>query len=129
MAKETFLFVYGTLRKGFKHPMHQVLARHGTSIGLGTFQGRLYDLGTFPGVVKSKDKTASVVGEVYRLERPKEVFAALDQYEGQAFRRTRVTIIRAAEDRLSCWIYLYGRSTSGRKRIPSGDYLEYRKFY
>ena len=50
---ETCLFVYGTLRKAASHPLHRTLAREARYAGTATFQGRLDDLGRYPGVVVS----------------------------------------------------------------------------
>jgi len=126
MEKEDHLFVYGTLCQRMKHPLSHLLVHHGIFIGKGIFQGKLYDLGRYPGAVPSGEKTDLVTGEIYRLENPKQVFDILDEYEGPRFKRTRVTIFFEEDARLPCWIYLYTHSTSGRRIIPSGDYVRYR---
>jgi gamma-glutamylcyclotransferase (GGCT)/AIG2-like uncharacterized protein YtfP len=126
MEQETDLFVYGTLRKQMSHPLGHLLIRQGKFLGLGIFQGRLYDLGRYPAVVPSKNKTDLVTGEVYRLSPPERVLGLLDEYEGPRFKRTRVTVFFGPDGRLSCWIYLYTRSVAGRRIILSGDYVQFR---
>ena len=126
MEKEDHLFVYGSLCQRMKHPLSHVLIHNGIFIGKGIFQGKLYDLGRYPGAVPSGKKTDLVAGEVYRLQNPKQVFDVLGEYEGPRFKRSRVTIFFEEETRLSCWIYLYTHSISGRPIISSGDYVRYR---
>jgi len=132
-AKEqTYLFVYGTLRRDVAHPMHAVLAAHAEFIGAGTFQGKLYDLGGYPGAVPSERETDIVAGEVYALRDPAQVLAVLDRYEGCAddpppteFRREKATITLENGDQVEAWIYLYNWPTFGLPRIRSGDYVQY----
>jgi pyruvate carboxylase len=51
MDNEDYLFVYGTLRSQMNDPLHRLLETHAVLVGTGTFQGKLYDLGRYPGVV------------------------------------------------------------------------------
>lgn len=117
------LFVYGTLRRAWKHPMHGVLRAHAVLVGAGTFQGKLYDLGRYPGAVASGAGADRVRGEIYALKNPCAAFRALDAYEDRAFRREKVGVRRADGTRMRCWIYLYARPVSGLPVIASGDFL------
>jgi gamma-glutamylcyclotransferase (GGCT)/AIG2-like uncharacterized protein YtfP len=126
MEKEDHLFVYGTLRPEMTHPLGHLLVRHGIFLGKGIFQGKLYDLGRYPGAVPSRKKTDLVAGEVYRLQKPDRVLGLLDEYEGPRFKRTEVTIFFGEDTHILCWIYLYIRSVAGRRIISSGDYVQYR---
>jgi gamma-glutamylcyclotransferase (GGCT)/AIG2-like uncharacterized protein YtfP len=126
MEKQIHLFVYGTLRKQMGHPLSHLLERHGRFLGLGIFQGKLYDLGRYPGVTPSNDKTDLVMGEVYHLHEPDRVLNVLDEYEGPRFKRTLVAISFDPDSYLSCWAYLYTRSVAGKRIITSGDYVQFR---
>ena len=117
------IFVYGTLRAASGHPMHQRLPAESDFLGRGTFRGRLYDLGAFPGAIVSRSNTDRVRGEIYRLREPARTLRALDAYEDRAFRRARVTVRREDGGRTRCWIYLYGLSPRGFPLIASGDFL------
>src|SRR5690242_14359920 len=75
------LFVYGTLRAASGHPMHTRLRAEADFMGAGTFRGRLYDVGTFPGAVASRSNAERVSGEIYRLRDPARAFRMLDAYE------------------------------------------------
>jgi gamma-glutamylcyclotransferase (GGCT)/AIG2-like uncharacterized protein YtfP len=128
MDKENFVFVYGSLREEMSHPLRNLFVRHGIFLGTGTFQGKLYDLGRYPGAVASNSTKDRVVGEVFRIQEPEHVLELLDKYEGRRFKRERVRVALNSDDAIVCWTYLYMRSLSGRRLIPSGDYVEYCKF-
>lgn len=126
-----YLFVYGTLRPGVGHEMNTVLERHGEAIGRGKVPGILFDVGAYPGAVKSTGARAFVRGDVYLLRDPDRALKVLDRYEGWdekkprsgEFRRSRVVVDLGGGKTVRAWIYLYNRSTSGLPRIRSGDYL------
>jgi gamma-glutamylcyclotransferase (GGCT)/AIG2-like uncharacterized protein YtfP len=61
------LFVYGTLMRGFDHPMAQLLSRSADFLGTATCRGRLYLIKHYPGLVLSDDAGDIVFGELYRL--------------------------------------------------------------
>ena len=61
------LFVYGTLMRGFDHPMAQLLSRSADFIGEAHCRGRLYLIKHYPGLVLSDDPADIVFGELYRL--------------------------------------------------------------
>ena len=121
-----YLFVYGTLRRAFDHPMHQLLSSHADFIGIGRFQGKLYDLGNFPGAVASEEPSDQVKGELYVLHEAGQTFRALDEYEGKAFRRAQVAIRSEDGQEIRSWIYLYNRPVSRQRVITSGDFANHR---
>src|SRR5665647_635073 len=81
------LFVYGTLMRGFDHPMAQLLARSADFVGEARCRGRLYLVKHYPGLVLSDDPGDVVFGELYRLRQPAELLAEFDMYEacGEGF--------------------------------------------
>ena len=127
MSKDDYLFVYGTLRRDAGNPTHHVLSQHTDFVSQGTYQGRLYDLGKYPGAVPSDQSSDAVTGEVYVLNDRDPLLKRLDEYEGPRFRRQRVTISLANGEEVVAWIYLYDGATNELETIPSGDYLEFRK--
>ena len=124
------LFVYGTLRRASAHPMHRLL-HPATWVGPGEFQGRLYHLGNYPGMVRSDDPADVVHGEVYRLHEPTVTLARLDEYEGCAGNVSTATeyvrvvsqVRLAGSGMARAHLYLYQRSLEGVRRIRSGDFL------
>ncbi len=81
------LFVYGTLMRGFDHPMAKLLSRSADFIGEARCRGRLYLVKHYPGLVLSDDPTDVVFGELYRLRAPDELLREFDMYEacGEGF--------------------------------------------
>jgi gamma-glutamylcyclotransferase (GGCT)/AIG2-like uncharacterized protein YtfP len=126
MDRETYLFVYGTLHSEMHDPLHRLLEKQAFLVGTGVFQGRLYDLGRYPGAVRSRGKNDRVFGEIYRLSEHGRAFKILDAYEGPRFKRKKRTIHLGNAENITAWIYLYTGSVKRRLRIPSGDYVQYR---
>lgn len=130
---DQYLFVYGTLRRGFEHPLTHLLARQAHFVGRGRFQGRLYDLGSYPGVQSSCHAADVVIGDVYRLYALLQLLATLDHYEKydpdnptqSLYLRQNVPIVMEDGRSFHAWIYTYNRPTQGHRLIESGDYLQY----
>jgi gamma-glutamylcyclotransferase (GGCT)/AIG2-like uncharacterized protein YtfP len=125
------LFVYGTLMRGFDHPMAKLLSRSAEFLGEARCQGRLYVVKHYPGLVLSDDADDAVFGELVRLRRPEELLATLDEYEGcgagvaspQYLRR--VLPVTLDDGTVSeAWTYVYNRPVAKLKRITSGRFLE-----
>jgi gamma-glutamylcyclotransferase (GGCT)/AIG2-like uncharacterized protein YtfP len=125
------LFVYGTLRRNAGHEMFQWLARGSEFVGEATFQGKLYIIRDYPGVVPSHVASDVVHGEMYRLRDPDSLLARLDRYEGcgpsspepaQYNRETREVRLLGRET-IAAWIYLYARTVEDLELVRSGDFL------
>ena len=109
------LFVYGTLMRGFDHPMAQLLSRSADFLGTATCRGRLYRIKHYPGLVLSDDPDDVVFGELYRLREHDALLAEFDMYEacGAGFPEPTEYIRRmldvTQEDGASgeAWTYVY----------------------
>jgi pyruvate carboxylase len=75
-----YLFVYGTLRKGFSSPVYKSIVEDIEWMGYSTVKGRLYDIGEYPGAVPS-DSEDLIIGEIIRIKSPVKVLGLLDEYE------------------------------------------------
>ncbi len=64
-----FLFVYGTLMQVFDSLENWQSRVRAEFIGRGKIQGRLYDLGRYPGAIRAASEHL-VRGEVYKLRNP-----------------------------------------------------------
>lgn len=125
------LFVYGTLRRDIGNRMYHLLARHGTFVGEGTYQGRLYRIDYYPGVVPSDDPNHQVKGEIYALPEPEFVLPQLDKYEecGPGFPepteyiREEKEVILNNGQKLIAWVYVYNHPIGDIEEITSGDFL------
>ncbi|MEM7510136.1 MAG: gamma-glutamylcyclotransferase family protein [Bacteroidota bacterium] len=125
------IFVYGTLRKGFAHPMADMLASRARYMGEGITSGRLFDLGPYPAAIFSEESTYIVKGDVYKIKSPQHLLPLLDDYEGYGeddlenslYKRVLIKVF-CKEDELEVWGYTY-LPTPPTGLIPSGDYLTY----
>jgi gamma-glutamylcyclotransferase (GGCT)/AIG2-like uncharacterized protein YtfP len=81
------LFVYGTLMRGFDHPMARLLSANADFLGTARCRGRLYLVKHYPGLVPSDDAEDIVHGELYRLRARDELLREFDMYEacGEGF--------------------------------------------
>ena len=128
--KEEFLFVYGTLRKDFGNELHKLITRNSEFIGMATYQGKMYNIGEYPGIVPSEDSNSKVVGELYKLSNSVRLIRILDEYEEyypeneaeSVFVRNAITVTIDGTTYES-YSYLYNRSTEGLAEITSGDFL------
>jgi gamma-glutamylcyclotransferase (GGCT)/AIG2-like uncharacterized protein YtfP len=130
MSSGEHLFVYGTLRQETRSKMHRVLARYGEFLGEATFQGKLYKVGFYPGLVPSDDPQDVVYGEVYKLRRPNFVLSFLDDYEEcgprfpePAFVRRKQAVTFKSGEVMNAWVYIFARPTRTLQIIESGDFL------
>jgi gamma-glutamylcyclotransferase (GGCT)/AIG2-like uncharacterized protein YtfP len=118
MEKTIPLFVYGTLRQGSVNRFARLLHDRARFLGVSRMQGRLYNLGRYPGAVPSNVPTDWVRGELFRLDQPAKILAALDAYEGPQFARVPQRVYLASGLQLA-WVYLYQGNPTGT-RIVSG---------
>ncbi len=126
------LFVYGTLRGDSSHEMASHLKQHAQHLGRATYQGRLYKIGWYPGVVPSEDVRDQVQGDLFQIEDAETLLKQLDRYEecGPGFPEPteycRVTqnISNQNGEIVTAWIYLYQWPVQESQWIQSGDFLE-----
>ena len=126
------LFVYGTLMRGFDHPMAQLLSRSADFIGEARCVGRLYLIKHYPGLLLSDDPAEIVFGELYRLRQPKELLREFDMYEacGEGFAepteyiRQMLPVTLGDGATSEAWTYIYNWPVAGLTRIASGRFVE-----
>jgi len=128
-----YLFVYGTLRKAFDNPMAKLLRQEADYEGEGVVDGKLYDIGRFPGAIISCRDSIEIKGEIYALRIADRIFAYLDQYEGYSpnifasslFRREKCQVTCDDGDEIEAWIYIFNEPLDGYPLIERGDYVEF----
>jgi gamma-glutamylcyclotransferase (GGCT)/AIG2-like uncharacterized protein YtfP len=126
------LFVYGTLMRGFDHPMATLLSRSADYLGPVTCRGRLYLIKHYPGLVLSDDPTDIVFGELYRLRDRDALLGEFDMYEacGEGFPepteylRKMLQVTQQDGAASEAWTYVYNWPVTGLPRIASGKFLE-----
>lgn len=121
-----FLFTYGTLRPSLATGECLRLLEGLEVVGAATVMGRLFDLGTYPGLVAG---TAFVQGELLRITEASRL-SAIDAYEGcdgpqPLYVRECWTAIQPDGSRVRAWVYVYVQPLEKAAPIPSGDYAEF----
>ena len=126
------LFVYGTLMRGFDHPMAKLLSRSADFIGGARCRGRLYLVKHYPGLVLSDDPTDVVFGELYRLRARDALLREFDMYEacGEGFPeptqyvRQMLPVALADGSPGEAWTYLYNWPVAKLALIESGRFFQ-----
>lgn len=116
----------------FTSEITQVLRRKSEFIGEGWISGKLYDLGSYPGLVFDPEGGQSVRGEVYRMYQPELLLPVLDYYEmidpkqaeTNEYKRTLLPI-SIADQTKDCWTYIFQQPVGSLPEIISGDYRTY----
>jgi len=130
------LFVYGSLRSGFKSPVYEYISRFFSFVGDAKVKGKLYDLGEYPAAMPTDDESY-IVGELYTAKNPQEfswAIGQLDDYEGMSVEAgetplyvRKVSTVFLNEQSFDAWVYWYNGSVEGKPEIEGGDVLEYLK--
>lgn len=110
------LFTYGTLRP-----------KDSLAIELSGY--KMFDLGWFPGVIKSDDPQDTIWGSVVPIK-DDDHLAALDAYEGCCGNTPncfyhRINVNHSDDDPL--YLYVFNESVENSPRVHSGDWLDYKE--
>ena len=125
---EPFLFVYGTLLRGFASLESWQRRVRAEFAGRGRIKGKLYDLGEYPGAIT--DSEHLVRGELYELRNPGNAVKILDEYEWYSplhperslFVRAVTPVVMDNGGEKEAWVYFYNGQVDERKLIAGGDY-------
>ncbi len=126
------LFAYGTLMTTAVGVLGRAqrarLMREAKSLGPASVRGRLFDLGSYPGLVEPHGDGEIVYGELLELIDPARSLVWLDAYEGivpgdhphNAYRRLQYDVRLASGERRAAWIYLYQGALTRARLISEG---------
>lgn len=128
------LFVYGSLRSGFRNPAYDYITGNFKLIGEALVRGRLFDAGHSP-VAVPDDGDFYISGELYELLDPEKsnwVFGQLDDYEGvdaepgetADYKRIETEVYQYGEP-CKAWIYWYNRNIHGLPPLEQGEVMRY----
>ncbi len=128
-----YLFVYGTLRKRYHHPMFTLLAQHAEYYSDAWFNGKLFMLDDYPCAIPSAYPEDRVFGELYRLIHPDLLLDKLDTYEECAkqnpepkeYVREKRVVHSTNGIAIEAWIYIYNQPVDDLAQIQSGDFVLY----
>ena len=128
------LFVYGSLRSGFRSPVYEYISRFFTLVGEAKAKGKLYDLGDYPAAIPVSEDYF-ILGELYTIKNEQEfswAMAQLDDYEGlnveaneERLYQRKITDVFINDLVTPAWVYWYIGDVAGKSVIASGDILEY----
>jgi gamma-glutamylcyclotransferase (GGCT)/AIG2-like uncharacterized protein YtfP len=125
------LFVYGTLLQSENTFGHYV-QNHSKYLTKGRFEGRLFNIGEYPGAVQEPGSDSFVLGSIVLLKHPEEALNLMDAYEGfgaeqpqpNEFVRSEIEI-DSEFGTIRCWTYLYNHPVEQFYQIKNGDYLKF----
>jgi gamma-glutamylcyclotransferase (GGCT)/AIG2-like uncharacterized protein YtfP len=127
------LFVYGTLMRGFDHPMARLLSQHADFVAEATCRGQLFLVKHYPGLLLSDAASDLVHGELFHLRVADELLRELDMYEacGEGFPEPTEYLRQLIEVTLpdgtteKVWTYVYNWPVTDLPRIASGRFLDH----
>ena len=128
------IFVYGSLRSGFRNPAYEYLTRYFKYSGEALVKGKFFDAGSHPVALATNDEHF-ILGELYTMNSEEEfswAFTQLDDYEGlnvlvgeiPLYKRSMVEVYQNGETQIA-WIYWYNQSVDGMPEIETGDVMRY----
>lgn len=134
MEVSKYLFIYGTLMPEHAPGVISGAVKKLCYVGTASAQGRLYDLGEYPGAVLDPSSRTEIRGRLFILPEDESLLKSLDEYEGfnpndpekSLFAREETTVTLESGQEVPCWIYIYNQDVSEAKLISGGDYLKYR---
>lgn len=131
MVSKTFVFVYGTLKRGFgNHPVIRD-GTHTRLIGRASIPGRMISCGFFPGLLEPETDTDEVFGELYAIK-DASVWSGLDRLEGyreddpENSMYIRKVVVLNQQELLEpgskVYTYYWNRDVGNRPIIESGEW-------
>ena len=127
------LFVYGTLMRGFDHPMAKLLSRSADFLGEARCRGRLYLVKHYPGLVLSDEPGDVVFGELLSAAPARRIAARVRHVRGlrrglcradRIYQADAVRDVATTARPSEAWTYVYNWPVDRLPRIASGRFLE-----
>jgi gamma-glutamylcyclotransferase (GGCT)/AIG2-like uncharacterized protein YtfP len=121
-----YVAVYGSLRKYGGIGDEPDLSRRLKPAGTAVIEGKLVDLGDYPGLIPGAGKVQAELLEVV----DREAFRIMDRHErydptdvqGSLYLRRAVRLLQPSAD---AWVYVYNRETGDAPEVPGGDWIGY----
>lgn len=127
----TNIFVYGTLRSGFDHPMADKLSSIAKYEGKAILNGaHMYLVSWYPAVILDQFASSKVIGDVFSLPNDHPFLLELDEYEGienlpndEYVLQSVEVLLEKSNLEISANCYIWNRSVDGLKLLRSGDWI------
>jgi pyruvate carboxylase len=127
-----YLFVYGSLKRGFGGPEASEISQQLDWIGAAEVYGKLFDLGQYCAAILDHSDGAVIKGELMQLV-DDSMLKRLDEYEAYdagkpecLFVREKVRALMTDGQSVEAWIYTYNRDPGNAPIIASGEYTKQR---
>ncbi|EHP85983.1 gamma-glutamylcyclotransferase family protein [Methanotorris formicicus] len=116
-----YLFVYGSLRKGFWN--HEAYLKNSKFVGNGKTKHKYAMYASIIPYVVEDEKISHIIGEVYEVN--KETLERIDSLEGHptCYKRKKVPIILESGKEIEAWLYFYPEPYG--VLVKTGDYGDY----
>jgi len=121
LSSQPYLFVYGTLKSGFRNRYARRLRREARLAGRATMPGRLYRVRSYPGMRPPRDSGDLVSGELYRLRQPSKTLAILDVWEDHYRRELHRATLETGQS-FPAWVYIYRQCRPEDCYVASGEW-------
>lgn len=125
MVETPYIFVYGTLKKGFTLPMATKLHQHAEYVCEAKVPGEMFRVKwtfDFPAGIYLEDADTFIHGEIFKIKDSSvaPLLVALDTYEGAEYERLLLDVPGADGTTYRCWMYSFLEDPSLFPRIESG---------
>ncbi len=130
------LFVYGSLRSGFRSDAYTYISNFFDFVGNGKVHGKLFDMGKYP-AAKPTTEEFYIKGELYHIKNEADfswAIGQLDVYEGVCVEEDEMQLyyrdiveVHIGVAKVPAWIYWFNGGVDNRRFIESGDLIEYYK--
>jgi len=133
--KVSTIFAYGTLMR-CEERFDLVKKFNPVSIILAETHGRLYDLGDYPGLVRTSGSREQVQGELIHFPFIEDALKFLDRIEGYHPSRPddslylrKLVDVHVGDGRVrQAWTYVYNQQLTEDRFIPSGDWRQHKGY-
>jgi gamma-glutamylcyclotransferase (GGCT)/AIG2-like uncharacterized protein YtfP len=121
-----YIALYGSLRKRGGIGDEPDLSKRLKPAGAAIIEGKLIDLGTYPGLILG---SGNVQAELYEVV-DRDAFRIMDQHErydptdikGSLYLRRAVRLLQPSVD---AWVYVYNHPAGAAPEVASGDWIEH----
>jgi gamma-glutamylcyclotransferase (GGCT)/AIG2-like uncharacterized protein YtfP len=128
-GRKGYVFFYGTLLPRFAPAEIEPTVRKLRRVGRGFIRGQLFDLGSYPGAILTRNGSP-IKGQVFEIPDDPEILDRLDEYEGfdpsnpesSLFVRKRRHAELEDGRKVPCWVYAYNGPVKAARAVGGGDY-------
>lgn len=125
-----YLFAYGFLKRAYHGDRKtQTPPMDVEFVSVGLYQGRIYRVERYPGVIYDELEDYTVKGEVFKMRNPDQLLPILDRYEHASplivtepeYQRV-LRKIKTPNALVDCWVYEYLKAVKDPMLIENGEF-------